>query len=321
MKKRINEIIQTITAAKLIRKKIQKLRMIVSGLVPEGLIILSGRPKSGKSLLALDIAIAVSTGSEVLGVQVEKGVVLYLALEDSEGRLQRRFRQVAEKRNASNDLHFRTTWSRLNEVHLNGLDGFEQIQAWVKQQPKTRLIIVDTFAKVAPIRRGGGSTAYRDDYNDLERIQAYALKKRIGVMLIHHNRKATSEHDIDLVSGTAGLTGCADTILVLKRPPNTPASSDKFATLSVSGRDVDENALALKHNHKTLRWENMGDATIEYMSSERREVHDFIGSCQMTPTEVAQGMGKDYGVIKNLLSKMFLQGQLGKWKGRYRQIR
>jgi RecA-family ATPase len=63
--------------------------------LPEGLAILAGRPKFGKSFLSLQLAIAVATGEgKKFGLSaVEAGDVLDCSLEDSERRLRCEFRR------------------------------------------------------------------------------------------------------------------------------------------------------------------------------------------------------------------------------------
>jgi len=60
------------------------------------------------------------------------------------------------------------------------------------------------------------------------------------LLIIHHNRKAESDDFVDSVSGTNGLAGSADTILVLNRQRH-----EDVATLNVTGRDVEEEEYAL----------------------------------------------------------------------------
>lgn len=64
------------------------LRYSVPGVVPEGLTLLVGPPKAGKSWLALAVLLAVASGGRALG-KLRVGAprrVLYLALEDEIGR-------------------------------------------------------------------------------------------------------------------------------------------------------------------------------------------------------------------------------------------
>lgn len=62
--------------------------MIVDGIIPQGICILAGPQKVGKSFLALDISISVASGQPVLGRETAQGECLYLALEDTYRRLQ-----------------------------------------------------------------------------------------------------------------------------------------------------------------------------------------------------------------------------------------
>ena len=61
-----------------------------------------------------------------------------------------------------------------------------------------------------------------------------------GLVVTHHDRKASSEDFLDKASGTRGITGGPDTIMVLVRPRLGPDG-----TLMITGRDVDENAYAM----------------------------------------------------------------------------
>ena len=75
-----------ITAADLDALEFPPIRYVVNGYIAEGLTILAGRPKLGKSWACLDISIAVSTGGVAFGaVDCEAGDVLYAALEDNNG--------------------------------------------------------------------------------------------------------------------------------------------------------------------------------------------------------------------------------------------
>jgi predicted ATP-dependent serine protease len=119
-------------------------KILVLGLLVEGCAILAGRPKIGKSWLALDIAIAVAMGGTCLsGRQCKQGDVLYLALEDGDRRLQKRVTKLmgAYKGEWPKALSYVTQWPRMNE---GGLDGIED---WIKTHPDARLVIIDVLAR------------------------------------------------------------------------------------------------------------------------------------------------------------------------------
>src|SRR5262245_18590110 len=82
----------SITAAALQDQRFPEIRWMLTDLLPEGLTLLAGRPKVGKSWLALDIALGVGDGGSVMGSirPASTGDVLVLALEDNPRRLQKR---------------------------------------------------------------------------------------------------------------------------------------------------------------------------------------------------------------------------------------
>src|SRR5262249_11215399 len=88
----------TNTTVKFLRRKgFNPMFYVIPGLIPEGLTILAGKPKIGKSWMALDIASGLAGGYYILGnIKLEQADVLYCALEDNERRLQNRLLKILE---------------------------------------------------------------------------------------------------------------------------------------------------------------------------------------------------------------------------------
>lgn len=79
-----------ITAKDLQTKTFAPVRIILPGLIPEGVTIVAGKPKIGKSWLALDVCAAVAGDRFVLGeTKPVQGDVLYIAAEDNQRRLKK----------------------------------------------------------------------------------------------------------------------------------------------------------------------------------------------------------------------------------------
>jgi hypothetical protein len=99
-------------------------RFAVPGLVAEGLNLFAGGPKIGKSWLALGLGVAVASGGRALGsIPVDRGDVLYLALEDTPRRLQSRLRSVLQGQPAPDGLNFATEWRPMPEGGGDDLDA------------------------------------------------------------------------------------------------------------------------------------------------------------------------------------------------------
>lgn len=164
-------------------------KFVVDKLFPQGLGIIVGATKSGKSWLVLDLCLSVSTGTPFLGFKTNQADALYLALEDGYTRLQDRMRKVLNGRSAPSGLGLITHAGTLE----HGL--IEQLTKYVEENPKTKLIIIDTFQW---IRDGGkrGESAYATDYKDCIKLKAFADKYKICILLVHHMRKMRDASDI-----------------------------------------------------------------------------------------------------------------------------
>ena len=206
---------------------------IVEGMLSTGLHILAGAPKIGKSLLAVNVALAVGTGAPIWDRKTHKCGVLLLTLEETDDRNQKRLFSMADE--ASHCIKF---WTEARTLQTGLMRDLEDE---VSENPDTKLIVIDTFQKIRnPIR----DNAYAADYDDMSILKRFADEHRIAIIAVHHTRKMPDSDVFATVSGTTGLTGCADSIAVL-------AMSSRFskeATFSITGRDVEEQELKLKRN-------------------------------------------------------------------------
>jgi RecA-family ATPase len=219
------------TARELHAMRFQPIRYVVDGYIAEGCTLLAGRPKLGKSWLMLEVGLAVAAGISCLGGRTcEQGAVLYLALEDNQRRLQKRIGKVLGTFGVEwpSAFHYATEWARANEC------GLDAIRDWIETTKNPRLVIVDVLAMFKPVR-GGKETLYEADYHAIKGLQALASTYNIAIVVVHHTRKGLGETDpFEKVSGTLGLSGAADTTIILDR-------DGSGATLYGRGRDIEES--------------------------------------------------------------------------------
>jgi hypothetical protein len=297
-------------AAALQHMEFPPLKFILPGFIPEGATLLVSRPKLGKSWLVLDIAIATAAGRFTLGnLKPSAGAVLYLALEDGKRRLQRRITRLLPTFSGKwpERLKVATEWPRADQ------GGLDDIEAWIVATPDARLVIIDTLAHFRKVPNGK-TPAYADDYAAISGLQKVASKYNIGVVIVHHDRKADADDVFDTVSGTLGLTGAADTILVMKRQAGAVG-------LYVRGRDIEEVEKALQFNRATCRWTILGEAAEVFRSGERSRVIAALEEAgeALSVTEIMAAAGiKSRGAADMLLGRMVRDGVLRKvGRGRY----
>jgi hypothetical protein len=298
------------TATELMAAEFPEPRWAVPGILSEGVNLLCGPPKVGKSWLSLGLGLSVAAGGTALeNVPVQGGPVLYLALEDTPRRLQSRMGKILDGRPAPAGLTLATQCPPLPQ------GGTQAIADWLDRNPDARMVVVDVFAKVRGTSAPGAS-AYDADYAAVGHAKKLADSYGVAVVLVHHVRKAGSDDFLAEVSGTNGLAGAADATLVLKR-----ARGQADGILHVTGRDVDESEHALKFHKDRGSWQLLDGPVSDHTVSDTRaavlrHVRDNPG---VRPKDIAAALPDiDADTIRRYCSRMAEAGQLTKdASGRY----
>ena len=234
-----------ITAADLVKMEFPPIKYALDGLLIEGITILGGRPKKGKSWLSLMLGWAVAGGHILDGRKTTQGDVLYLALEDTRRRLKERLLTLqggVDPWPVPSTLHLHTSWPKASE------GGLQLLGEWLEQRKgSARFVIIDTLAKFRTPPKGSAN-GYAEDYEAIAGIKALADTYGCSVLVVHHTRKLKADDPFDELSGTLGLTGAADGIWMLD------SGEDKTADLFVTGRDVPESTIPLIFDAAFCRW-------------------------------------------------------------------
>ena len=290
-------------------RSFQIIRYVVPGYIAEGCTIFAGRPKIGKSWLGLEVGLAVARGSTCLGdIQCEAGDVLYLALEDNERRLQSRISKLMPYTLPPmspvvwpTNLYLKTEWPRAD------VGGTAKIKEWVDAHPNARLVIVDVLAMFRPLDKG--KNAYEQDYLAIKALQEIASTRNIAVIIITHTRKAQSESGdpFEKVSGTLGLSGAADSVLILD-------SDSQGKKLYVRGRDIEEKESAVMLDKMTCKWRILGEATEVRRSDERKAILSVLTDADepLAPGKIAVEARMPRNNVDRLLGKMAKDGEVEK---------
>lgn len=238
--------LETINAEDLQNRTYEPTPFLVDELIPEGLHILADAPKIGKSWLALWLCLCISQGQPLWNFATTQGEALYLSLEDSFQRIQTRLFDLTE--DAPSTLHF----AIMADTLKHGLE--QQIEQFLTEHPATRLVVIDTLQRV----RGTGrdSNLYANDYQDIGLLKKFADKRHIAILLIHHLRKLHDDDPMNMISGSTGLSGAADSAFVLQKN----ARSANAASLHCTGRDIPDRTLKLELDEDDHVWKLLADS-------------------------------------------------------------
>jgi len=229
---------------------------IIEGMLPVGMTFLSGAPKTRKSFLAIQLAIAVASGVSFWGRKVQKCDVVYLDLEGSKSRISARTEHMS--------MPIPRNVFITNSVTDRLADGLvDKLRELHRQRPSIRLIIIDTFSRARGSFKAGGANAYDADVALLEPVQRMALEENISVLFVHHDKKGASlvVDSFERLSGTMGISGSADCVI------NLITEGKRFdgkATLEYNPRDAKGGEISLIFDEAWLEW----------MATPKPDLHD-----------------------------------------------
>lgn len=236
--------IKSMTAKELMSIELEPLNVIVENMLCQGFTILAGAPKVGKSWLCLDLGLSIANNNEFLGYKTKQCECLYLALEDSNNRLKSRLDKMLKGNLPPEGFHLSVQCNTMD----NGL--IDELEDYLEHNPKIQLIIIDTLQKV----RGNpnrADTLYSNDYKEVGMLKKLADEHKICILAIHHLRKMNDSDVFNKISGSTGITGAADTMIVLDKTDETKSS----VIFSITGRDVESDEKLLSFNTDTYKWE------------------------------------------------------------------
>lgn len=287
-----------ISAKKIQDMEFQPIEWIVEKLITPGLIILAGRPKSGKSWLSLNLSLSITRGGIALShFKAKKAAVLYFALEDNVRRLKSRMENILNAEDdkvAPTNLYFLEDDIIFPKLNDGGLD---EIQKVLTEYADIKLVIIDTLGRSRADHKRSDNNMYLGDYDLLAVLQTFALKNKIAILMVHHTKKGSEEYVFDEISGTTGITGAADTMLLLKKVK-------KQNKLYVTGRDIEEAEYNVYFDRDSCTWNVTEEAQDAInITVERGEILDLLTAEQrpMKTGEIAQTLSKEQSNVSHLL--------------------
>lgn len=293
--------LKTVSSARILATEYPPIPFIIPDYLPSGLTFLIGKPKVGKSWLAMQLALSVMTGGKMLNRDVEKGRVLYLALEDNERRLQTRMR----KQNWVNDqgVEFMFTNDFRDQITALNTGGGKRLLRHIENQ-KFKVVIVDTFSR----------SIHGDQLDPAEMteavgpLQQYALNKGIALIIVDHMPKNSGDFSdpIANIYGSVAKAGVTDTAWAIYKEQGKAG-----AKLAINGRDVEEHLLQLTFDRSGFYWHCEGKATDVMITETRKailEALEDLGRSQAMA--VAEATGQPLNHVRERLNDLANEGRV-----------
>ncbi|MBI4906594.1 MAG: AAA family ATPase [Acidobacteria bacterium] len=301
--------LETVDALDIFKREFPEPQFLIDDLLPNGVTILAGRPKSGKSWLTLQIAISVACGSPLFGEhKTKQGRVTYLALEEPESRTHHRLKRLINPSEC--DTPFLQNISFVYRIPPLLAGGKEMLDDHLAAHP-SQLCVIDTL--LAIVQNRSSKDVMRSDYTEVNELRKLAERHNTAILLVAHSRKMGADYHVDTVAGTSGVTAACDAIWSLKKKP-------EGATLDITGREFEENVIGLRFDTDVpFGWQKTGEGEAVANSEEREEIITLLGDeAPLSPKAIADGLRKNRNTIRRLLQKMYCAGAVVKNSdGRY----
>lgn len=294
--------LKTVEASTILNTEYPPIPFIIPDYLPSGLTFLIGKPKVGKSWLALQLALAVMTGGKMLNCDVEKGRVLYLALEDNERRLQGRMQKQGWSPSQKGVDYMLSDTFRDQITALN-VGGGKRLLRHIEKQ-KYKVVIVDTFSR--SIR--GDQLDPAEMTEAVGALQQYALNRGIALVIIDHMPKNTGDLNdpIGHIYGSVAKAGVTDTAWGLYKEQGKAG-----AKLAINGRDVEEHILKLTFDTRGYYWNCEGNATDITITETRKEILgalEDLGKSQALA--IADATGQRISHVRERLNDLTNEGRV-----------
>lgn len=290
-----------ISAFDLQNKEFEERYYAVQNMIPEGETVIAAPPKTGKSWLMLDMCLKVAEGKPFLGFDTKQSDTLYLALEDGDSFEQERLNIVTGGAQAPKNFHFVFS----NVMPMN--EGFLlQLEELLKVFPNIKVVVIDTLQFVK-YRQGKSESAYECDYRTGRDLKEFAEKNHLAIVVVTHTTKMIHmEDEMSNVSGTNGVTGAADAVIVLSKEKRT----DKEAKMFITGRKVRQSMHSVKFDDSKCCWVYGGIAEVtdrDQQETKEREMLYSNSNIRAAVIEIARNLTEPWqgraGAIVDLALK------------------
>lgn len=302
---------EVLTVEDLLSRELPEAQPIIESLLYPGLTMCVGRPKTGKSWWALQVAVAVTSGNSLAGnFRVRKpGRVLYLALEESQIRTASRIRKLCPVTpDGIQDFKLVYSIDSLQKTGAAQLDGL------LKENP-TDVLIIDTllaFSRAA----GRSNDIVRNDYAEMHIFSEIAKAHKCAILLIHHSRKDSVNHDdVDAIIGTSGTSAAVDAIWHLKR-----GKANDSVLLSTVGRELEREQYEFRFDLSQGGHLFVASGEDVNKSAEQRAILELLENSDqpMSPEAIARDLKKNPSTTRRLISKLYQDSLISKsMNGKY----
>ena len=250
--------------------------------LPNGLTLLAGAPKVGKSTLAEQIAFEVS----------KQGTVIYLALEYNLPMAKARFAR----------FHDSPVLILLDgDLNRFGKGGEKQLKELLRIEP-CELLIIDVLTCLKRPTAGD----YTQEYAAVQEIKNAVSSFEIDCLALHHTRKGDSSenHNVfEAIHGSTALTAVPENIMILTKKNNQ-------VKLQMKGRLIPEDEIDLEFLNGEFFKSNKITTGHEVSAPFLHQILATLKDGDATSQDLSKKTGKSMSQISTACKKLLNKGEI-----------
>ena len=265
---------------------------LVDGLLPmNGISLMVGRPKRGKSTIARQLIACISNGNEFMNRSATKGVSLYIALEEKLSEIKKHFQ----------DLNVNDPDSIFIHCDLAPKNSVEWLSLLIKKyQPQ--LVVIDPLFRFL---RAKDSNSYSEVNELFEPLMKIVRENNCHILCVHHANKSEGSQGNEVLGSTA-IFGAVDTTIFLK----TREEERIIQSIQRYGEDLEESILSFDKN--TRKSEIVGEKRLVQIAALEKDIFSFLSTQQNG--EIEPNLKKQFEakntIFRSALQNMVEQGSV-----------
>ena len=293
-----------ITADALMDSDIPEPEWLWDGLLPvNGCSLIVSKPKVGKSVMCINLAVHVSQGWTFLGRSTKRGNVLYVALEENQRDVKHYLSVLKGYNEGLPNIHwFFGTAPK---------DALEQIAGFIRELD-LKLVIIDIFQKFF---RPKETDNYAEITNLLEPVTTLARESNCHISLTHHSRKGLETDIGETVLGSTGFLGAVDVLLHLRKD-GEKRGYRVLNSVQRSGYGTDfENAILAIAEDDKINLELQGDLVEKLRLQVEGEIFTLLKDdagrdISMSQNDIVCQLSHTKQLVIRCLNRLYEQGRV-----------
>lgn len=253
----------------------KEITWLLDGLIPEqSLSILAAKPKVGKSILSLNLALALRLNKLFLGRVAKPTRTLILQLEDPPVLIRNRLIKMHPDIELLDGIFIRSGLPMTKEDWVN-------VEEFIKDN-SIGLVIIDPLIFAIGANEQD-ATAMAKILKDTREV---IFTTGCSILLVHHHRKSGGEYG-DAIRGSSAILGACDVALELFRENEDSLT----ATLKTTSRmaSVEDEIITL--DVETLTWRSQGRASDYKKTKKENQILQALQNGEMSISELEDELG------------------------------